>query len=109
MTRTQQDLLSSPKKLYIPKDANRISLCFSLPHVTGSLYSLLCRFNSLGLNLTKIESRPRQGRQFEYLFYLDFSGNVRSENVIELVSQLSEEMPEFSFLGNYAEPEFPIK
>ena len=97
------------KKLYIPKDANRISLCFSLPHVTGSLYSLLCRFNSLGLNLTKIESRPRQGRQFEYLFYLDFSGNVRSENVIELVSQLSEEMPEFSFLGNYAEPEFPIK
>ena len=97
------------EKLYIPKDANRISLCFSLPHVTGSLYSLLCRFNSLGLNLTKIESRPRQGRQFEYLFYLDFSGNVRSENVIELVSQLSEEMPEFSFLGNYAEPEFPIK
>ena len=97
------------KKLYIPEDANRISLCFSLPHVTGSLYSLLCRFNSLGLNLTKIESRPRQGRQFEYLFYLDFSGNVRSENVIELVSQLSEEMPEFSFLGNYAEPEFPIK
>ena len=55
------------------------------------------------------DSIPRQGRQFEYLFYLDFSGNVRSENVIELVSQLSEEMPEFSFLGNYAEPEFPIK
>lgn len=91
------------KKLYITKDANKISLCFSLPHVTGSLYSLLCRFNSLGLNLTKIESRPRKGKEFEYLFYLDFSGNVHSANVIELISQLGEEMPEFSFLGNYSE------
>lgn len=91
------------KKLYIPSDANKISLCFSLPHVTGSLYSLLCRFNSLGLNLTKIESRPRTDKNFEYLFYLDFSGNVNSNNVIELLSQLSEEMPEFSFLGNYIE------
>jgi chorismate mutase/prephenate dehydratase len=91
------------KTLYIPKNANKISLCFSLPHVTGSLYSLLCRFNSLGLNLTKIESRPRKDKEFEYLFYLDFSGNVHSDNVIELISQLSEEMPEFSFLGNYCE------
>lgn len=91
------------KKLYIPNNANKISLCFSLPHVTGSLYSLLCRFNSLGLNLTKIESRPRTDKNFEYLFYLDFSGNVHSNNVIELISQLSEEMPEFSFLGNYCE------
>lgn len=91
------------KNLYIPENANKISLCFSLPHVTGSLYSLLCRFNSLGLNLTKIESRPIKDEGFEYLFYLDFSGNVHSENVIALLSQLSEEMPEFSFLGNYCE------
>ena len=91
------------KKLYIPKEANKISLCFSLPHVTGSLDSLLCRFNSLGLNLTKIESRPRKDKDFEYLFYLDFSGNIYSNNVIELISQLEEEMPEFSFLGNYCE------
>ncbi len=91
------------KKLCIPENANKISLCFSLPHVTGSLYSLLCRFNSLGLNLTKIESRPREDKEFEYLFYLDFSGNVHSDNVIDLISQLSEEMPEFSFLGNYCE------
>lgn len=91
------------KKLYIPENSNKISLCFSLPHVTGSLYSLLCRFNSLGLSLTKIESRPRADKNFEYLFYLDFSGSVHSNNVIELLSQLSEEMPEFSFLGNYCE------
>ncbi len=91
------------KQLFIQPDANKISLCFFLPHVKGSLYNLLCRFNSLGLNLTKIESRPAKGRDFEYLFYLDFTGSVHSENVIDLLSQLSEEMPEFSFLGNYKE------
>ena len=91
------------KKLYISENANKVSLCFSLPHVTGSLYSLLCRFNSLGLNLTKIESRPISGRDFEYLFYLDFSGSVKTVGVTKLLCQLSEEMPEFSFLGNFNE------
>ncbi len=91
------------KKLYIPENADKISLCFSLPHISGSLYSVLCRFNSLGFNLTKIESRPIEGSQFEYLFYLDFTGNVHSENAINLICQLSAEMPNFSFLGNYAE------
>ena len=91
------------KKLYIPDDADKVSLCFSLPHVSGSLYSVLCRFNSLGLNLTKIESRPIEDSKFEYLFYLDFTGNLRSENAIQLICQLSQELPGFSFLGNYNE------
>lgn len=91
------------KKLYITSDADKISLCFSLPHISGSLYSVLCRFNSLGLNLTKIESRPIAGSKFEYLFYLDFTGNVHSSNAIDLICQLSAEMPGFSFLGNYPE------
>jgi chorismate mutase/prephenate dehydratase len=91
------------KKLFIPEDADKISLCFALPHVTGSLYSVLCRFNSLGLNLTKIESRPMINAPFQYLFYLDFTGNVRNENVMNLMCALSTELPEFSFLGNYNE------
>ena len=91
------------KKLYIDDNANKVSLCFCLPHESGSLYDMLGRFNSLGLNLTKIESRPIPGKSFEYLFYLDFSGSVRNEGVTELMCSLSEEMPEFSFLGNYSE------
>lgn len=90
------------KKLYIPAEADKISLCFNLPHITGSLYSVLCRFNSLGFNLTKIESRPI-GSGFEYLFYLDFTGNVHSEDAVALLCRMSEEMPNFSFLGNYSE------
>lgn len=91
------------KTIYIPQDADKISLCFCLPHVTGSLHNVLCRFSSHGLNLTKIESRPLPEKSFEYLFYLDFTGNVRSEHVMNLMCALSEELPEFSFLGNYRE------
>ena len=64
---------------------------------------MLKRFDALGLNLTKIESRPIPDKDFEYLFYLDFSGSVKSEGVTSLLCKLSEEMPEFSFLGNYNE------
>lgn len=91
------------KKLYIPEDADKISLCFNLPHVSGSLYSVLRRFNTLGFNLTKIESRPIAGSTFEYMFYLDFSGNVHSEDAVKFLCTLSREMPNFSFLGNYSE------
>lgn len=105
------------KKLFIPESAEKISLCFGLPHVTGSLYSVLARFSARGLNLTKIESRPdkaietedctSQGLEktdnFEYLFYLDFAGNIRKKEVMNLLCALSVELPKFSFLGNYEE------
>lgn len=91
------------KKLYIEENADKISLCFSLPHVTGSLYSTLCRFAVHGLNLTKLESRPKFGTSFEYLFYLDFTGNTSNRETLNLLSALSDELAEFSFLGNYSE------
>ena len=50
------------REAILPQDAGKISLCFALPHVTGSLSSVLQRFAMAGLNLTKIESRPLPGR-----------------------------------------------
>lgn len=91
------------KELIISDDADKISLCFSVPNIKGSLYNVLGRFSSNGMNLTKIESRPRDGASFEYLFYLDFQGSVHSDKVMNMLCALSEEMPEFSFLGNYKE------
>ena len=91
------------RQLILPPDGDKISLCFSLPHVTGSLYRVLARFAAMGLNLTKIESRPIESERFEYLFYLDFSGNVRSDSTRRLLCSLSTELPGFSFLGNYRE------
>jgi len=87
----------------LPDDANKIGLCFSLPHTSGSLYSILERFAINGLNLTKIESRPIPGSNFDYQFYLDFTGNVHDKGTLDLIRILSGELPEFSFLGNYKE------
>ena len=64
---------------------------------------MLCRFAVNGLNLTKIESRPISGTDFEYLFYLDFTGNIKDKNTLKLICALSEELTEFSFLGNFEE------
>ena len=91
------------KELCIENNADKISLCFSLPHRTGSLHNILCRFAADGLNLTKIESRPKLGSGFEYLFYLDFSGNIKDDNTMPLMRALSDELTDFSFLGNYRE------
>lgn len=93
------------RTLFLPADANKISLCFSLPHQTGSLHGVLSRFAQAGLNLTKIESRPILGRKFEYDFYLDFTGSVRDPGTLDLLASLSVELPRFSFLGNYTERE----
>lgn len=89
------------KKPIITDKANKVSLCFSLSNQPGSLYTVLCRFASHGFDLTKIESRPIPDSQFEYLFYLDFIGNLRNEDNSRMICSLSEELPEFSFLGNY--------
>lgn len=94
------------RTLFLPEDAQKISLCFSLPHTTGSLNSVLSRFAAAGLNLTKIESRPissADGENFEYDFYLDFTGNLRSGDTLNLIASLQSELPRFSFLGNYTE------
>lgn len=97
------------KEPVLPEDANKISLCFALPHTTGSLHSVLQRFALVGLNLTKIESRPLPGSSFtpegsfEYDFYLDFTGSIHSPETLELICALNAELPRFSFLGNYSE------
>ena len=90
------------KRAIITDESSKISLCFALNNRPGSLYTVLSRFASHGFDLTKIESRPLPQSQFDYLFYLDFLGNVReNENNRRMLCALSEELPEFSFLGNY--------
>ncbi|WOC32569.1 MULTISPECIES: bifunctional chorismate mutase/prephenate dehydratase [Caproicibacterium] len=91
------------KELCIPRTAEKISLCFNVPHTTGSLNAVLSRFAAAGMNLTKIESRPIAGKTFEYDFYLDFTGNVHDPKVLELLCSLEDELPRFHFLGNYCE------
>jgi chorismate mutase/prephenate dehydratase len=74
-----------------------------LPHKPGALYQLLARFAVLGVNLTKIESRPMRNGDFEYMFYFDFEASMESKEVRQLIAELVEEGGKFTFLGNYTE------
>lgn len=87
----------------IPKNREKISLVFSLPHTPGSLQQILTRFSLHGLNLTKLESRASKNGDFETCFYLDFLGDVENEKTKALMRALNSELPDFAFLGNYKE------
>lgn len=91
------------KKPYISNNANKISLCFNVEHEEGALSRVLNMFSLLGLNLTKIESRPMKNAEFDYLFYLDFTGNIKEKSVMDFLCTLSDEVKVFSFMGNYFE------
>lgn len=102
------------KDLQIEENADIISVCLSLPHVTGSLFRLLTKFSYCGLNLTKIESRPmpphikklsravsEDKENFEVIFYLDFEGSLTDSSVSKLLKSLEKECVYYRFLGNY--------
>ena len=92
------------KELEIYPGANRISLMLSLPHRPGALYSIIAKFAALGLNLTKLESRPVPGSDFEFLFYFDLESSVDSPETLSVLNELAAVPSErFVFLGNYSE------
>ncbi len=83
------------------KDAAKISICFELPHEPASLYQLLSHFVYNNLNMTKIESRPVEGRNWEYRFFIDFDGNLADAAVKNAIRGLREESRNLRIFGNY--------
>lgn len=91
------------RSLEIYPGADKMSLMFSLPHRPGTLYSVITKFATLGLNLTKLESRPIPGKDFEFMFYFDASVSAHSEELLKLLAELEGTLEQFSFLGCYTE------
>lgn len=83
------------------RDASKISICFEINHESGSLYRMLSHFIYNGLNMTKIESRPIEDRNWEYRFFVDFDGNLDDGAVQNALIGLSEETNTMKILGNY--------
>ena len=83
------------------KDAHKISICFEIPHQSGSLYQMISHFIFNGINMTKIESRPIQGKNWEYRFFIDIEGNLNDGAVQNALNGLSEETSKLKILGNY--------
>ena len=83
--------------------ADRTSLMMTLPHKPGSLYNVLSKFYSLGINLRKLESRPLPDREFEFMFYFDLECSVYAPEMERLFRDLEEESEQFRYLGTYNE------
>ena len=83
------------------KDAKKISICFEVPHESGSLYHMLSHFIYNNLNMTKIESRPIKDRNWEYRFFIDFEGNLADSAVKNALRGLRDEARNMKILGNY--------
>ncbi len=83
------------------KDAGKVSICFEVAHESGSLYHMLSHFIYNNLNLTKIESRPIEDRNWEYRFFVDFEGNLADSSVKNALRGLREEARNMKILGNY--------
>ena len=83
------------------KHAQKISICLELPHESGSLYRLLSHFIYNDLNMTRIESRPIEGKNWEYRFFIDFEGNMADPAVKNAIRGLREESRNMRILGNY--------
>ncbi len=91
------------KDLEIYPGADKTSLMLTASHKPGALYELIAKFSALGLNLTKLESRPIPGTDFEFMFYFDMVASIYDEEVIKLLSSLSDENEQFTYLGSYSE------
>ena len=83
------------------KDAKKISICLEVPHESGSLYHILSHFIYNNLNMTKIESRPIEERDWEYRFFIDFDGNFMDGAVKSALRGLRDEARNMKILGNY--------
>ncbi|MCR5088103.1 MAG: chorismate mutase [Oscillospiraceae bacterium] len=91
------------RDLEIYPGADHSSLMMTVRDEPGSLYRVLSRFNALGINMHKLESRTIPGRNFEFLFYFDLDVSVYSPKFTQLMGELFECCEQYTYLGSYSE------
>ena len=97
---TTRFVIMSKKKQY-RKDAGKVSISFSVPHESGSLYNILTHFMFNNVSMSNIESRPLPGRKWEYGFYVDVIGNLDDPAIRNSLAGIKEETKDFKILGNF--------
>ena len=93
------------KRQEIYPDSERISLMMSLNHRPGALTDVLVKFAAAGVNLTKLESRPVPGSDFEFRFIFDLEARADEPRIVKLLCALASDpgIEHFTFMGAYAE------
>ncbi len=91
------------KNLEIYPGSDKTSIMMILNHRPGALYKVLARLYVLGINVTKLESRPLPDRDFEFMFYFDLDTSIYSQEFVQLMCELEDLCEEFKYLGSYSE------
>ncbi|MBO5278936.1 MAG: prephenate dehydratase [Lachnospiraceae bacterium] len=97
---TTRFLIVSRDKIYT-RQAKKVSISFELLHTSGTLYNMISHFIFNHLNMTKIESRPIEGRNWEYRFVIDVEGRLSDADMKNALLGIREEAKSFKILGNY--------
>ncbi len=90
------------------ENSEKISTSFTIPHKTGALHEIMTLCAVGGMNLTKIESRPILGQEWEYRFFMDFNSNVGENELKAVLIELCQTTAEFRLLGRYKSWELDI-
>ncbi len=80
---------------------SKTSIVFTTPHQPGALFECIGEFSRRGINLTKIESRPRLNQPWQYIFYLDFEGHVKDQECEAAMMGLLRRSLFLKLLGSY--------
>jgi len=84
-----------------PARRNKTSIVFATLHTPGALYNVLGELASRGINLTKIESRPRRNKPWHYVFYVDLEGHWQDTAVNRALMGLLTRTAFLKLLGSY--------
>jgi prephenate dehydratase len=84
-----------------PGKRNKTSIVFATLHTPGALHNVLGEIASRGINLTKIESRPRRNRPWHYVFYVDLEGHWQDAGVNRALMGLLTRTAFLKLLGSY--------
>jgi prephenate dehydratase len=84
-----------------PGERNKTSLVFATQHQPGALYNCIGEFSNRGINLTKIESKPRRNKPWQYYFYLDFEGYYKEPHCEAALMGLLRRAAMVKILGSY--------
>lgn len=85
-----------------PAERSKTSLVFAVPNTPGSLFHALGEFANRHINLTKLESRPRRNRPWQYVFYLDFEGHWQDAATGAAIVALLNRAVFVKLLGSYS-------
>lgn len=100
LSNTTRFVVLSRQPIY-QEDAAKVTICFELPHRSGTLYNMLGNFIFNGVNMRMIESRPIPGRNWEYRFFIDIEGNLEDASIRNALTGISQEAQNMRILGNY--------